>query len=173
MNLTKINKNLVMVGMMGAGKSHLGNNLAKKIRYNFYDTDFLIEKQTNLKIPKIFENFGEKYFRELEQEITLDILKKKNSVISLGGGGYLNNTIRKILKKYSFTVWLRWDSKTLINRIKRNKNRPIIINMNSNEIKKLIKERYKIYSQADMEINCEGRTKTNIVNEIVKIYENL
>ena len=77
MNFNKINKNLVLVGMMGSGKTHLGMNLAKKLGYNFYDTDVLVEKYTKLKISKIFENFGEKYFRDIEEKITLDILKKK------------------------------------------------------------------------------------------------
>ncbi|OUX46655.1 MAG: shikimate kinase [Candidatus Pelagibacter sp. TMED275] len=173
MNFNKINKNLVLVGMMGSGKTHLGMNLAKKLGYNFYDTDVLVEKYTKLKISKIFENFGEKYFRDIEEKITLDILKKKNSVISLGGGGYLNSTIRKITKKNCFSVWLKWDSKTLIERVKRNKNRPVIIKMNSFEIKKLIEQRSKIYSQTDVKIYCEGKIKKNIINKIIKLYEKI
>tara|TARA_A100000164_G_C21936953_1_gene788544 strand:+ start:2424 stop:2945 length:522 start_codon:yes stop_codon:yes gene_type:complete len=170
MNLVKTKKNLVLVGMMGSGKTHLGANLAKKLGYNFYDTDILIENKTKLKISKIFEDFGEKYFRDLEEAITLDILKKKNSVISLGGGGYLNNVIRKITKASCLTVWLQWNSKTLVNRLKRNKNRPIIKNMSTIEIKKLIEKRSKVYSQADIEISCEGKLKKNIINNIIKFY---
>ena len=77
MNLIKSKKNLVLIGMMGSGKTHLGANLAKKLEYKFYDTDHLIENQTNLNISKIFNDFGEKYFRDLEEKITLDVLKKK------------------------------------------------------------------------------------------------
>ena len=77
MNLIKSKKNLVLIGMMGSGKTHLGANLAKKLNYEFYDTDHLIENHTNLKISKIFNDFGEKYFRDIEQKITLDILKKE------------------------------------------------------------------------------------------------
>ena len=138
MNLIKSKKNLVLIGMMGSGKTHLGANLAKKLNYEFYDTDHLIENHTNLKISKIFNDFGEKYFRDIEQKITLDILKKRNSVISLGGGGFLNHTIRKFTRTSCVTVWLKWNSSTLIDRVKRNKNRPIISNMNDLEIKKLI-----------------------------------
>ncbi len=77
MNLTKPNKNLVLVGMMGSGKTKLGRYLAKKLKYQFYDTDEEIEKKLNLQIFEIFENFGEKYFRELEEVITMNFLKKK------------------------------------------------------------------------------------------------
>ncbi len=173
MNLIKSKKNLVLIGMMGSGKTHLGANLAKKLEYKFYDTDHLIENQTNLKISKIFSDFGEKYFRDLEEKITLDVLRKKNSVISLGGGGYLNHEIRKFIKLSCFTVWLKWDSKTLIDRVKRNKNRPIICNMKNLEIKKLIERRAKIYAQSNIKINCEGKSKKNIINRIIELYEKL
>ena len=173
MNLIKSKKNLVLIGMMGSGKTHLGANLAKKLEYKFYDTDHLIENQTNLNISKIFNDFGEKYFRDLEEKITLDVLKKKNSVISLGGGGYLSHEIRKFTKLSCFTVWLKWNSKTLIDRVKRNKNRPIISNMNNLEIKKLIEKRAKIYSQSNIKINCEKKEKKKIINKIINLYEKL
>ena len=159
--------------MMGSGKTHLGKNLAKKLGYNFYDTDHLIEECTKLKISKIFEDFGERYFRDIEENITLNIFKKKNSVISLGGGGYLNHTIRKAAKASCITVWLKWNSKTLLERVRRNKNRPIINNMSTLEIKKLIEKRSRIYSKSDIKINCEGKIKKDIINKIIKFYEKI
>ena len=104
-----------------------------------------------------FFDFGEKYFRDIEQKITLDILKKRNSVISLGGGGFLNHTIRKFTRTSCITVWLKWNSSTLIERVKRNKKRPIISNMDNLEIKKLMEKRSKIYSKSDIKINCEKK----------------
>ena len=91
----KSNKNLVLLGMMGSGKSSIGLIVSKKLNIEFIDVDDEIEKKLNMKISKIFENKGEKYFRKIEEEITLKILKNKKTVISLGGGAFLNNKIQK------------------------------------------------------------------------------
>ena len=89
-------KNLTLTGMMGVGKSTVGKNLANKLNYNFVDIDKLIEEKEGSSINLIFLNKGENYFRKIEIDITLNELKKKNSVISLGGGSFLSNTIRKV-----------------------------------------------------------------------------
>ena len=92
-----------------------------------------------MKISKIFEDKGEKFFREFEEKITLRILKKKNSVISLGGGAFLNNTIREKIIKSHKSIWLKWDEKTLIDRIKNSSKRPIAFKANNNDLCNLIK----------------------------------
>ena len=92
---SKLNKNLTLTGMMGVGKSTIGKNLAKKLKYDFFDIDDLIEMKEGTSINLIFKNKSESYFRKLENEITLEVLKKKNSVISLGGGAFLNKNIKK------------------------------------------------------------------------------
>ena len=97
-----LNKNIVLLGMMGSGKSTIGFLLSKKINCSFLDVDKFIEKETNLKIHDIFQKKGENYFRDIEEKITLKLLKNKGKVISLGGGGFLNKNIRKeILKNQS------------------------------------------------------------------------
>ena len=90
-----MSKNLILTGMMGVGKSTVGKNLAKKLSYNFIDIDRKIEFEENLSINSIFKNKGEPYFRKIEKIITLRELKNSSSVISLGGGAFLNNAIRK------------------------------------------------------------------------------
>ena len=92
-------KNLTLTGMMGVGKSTIGKILAKKLNYNFVDVDKLIEAKEGISINSIFKNKSENYFRKIENDITLLELKKNNSVISLGGGAFLNNSIRKSAKK--------------------------------------------------------------------------
>ena len=99
--------NITLCGMMGAGKSVIGKMLARKINFVFLDIDTLIEKQAKKSINTIFEENGEKYFRDLEKEIIIDVITKKNSVISLGGGALSNLNIRNNLKKYSFNIYLK------------------------------------------------------------------
>ena len=92
--------------MMGVGKSTVGKELARKLSYGFTDIDKLIEKAEGTSINVIFKNKSENYFRKLENDITLDQLRKKDMVISLGGGAFLNKSIRDIVKKTSISFWL-------------------------------------------------------------------
>ena len=167
----KLKKNLVLLGMMGSGKSTIGYLLSKNLNLEFYDIDSVIEKQDGRKIAEIFNTEGEDFFRKLEEKVSIKILKLKNKVISLGGGAFLNENIRKEVLSNNVSFWLNWKDNTLINRIKRNNKRPIINNYNENEIKKLISKRLKIYSMADFKINCEKFTKNEITRKILDIYE--
>ena len=89
------NKNLIFLGMMGSGKSSIGSLVSKKLNLPFIDIDNLIEESLRMSITEIFENKGEDYFRKLEEKITLKSLKNKKNVIALGGGGFINDNIRK------------------------------------------------------------------------------
>ena len=157
--------------MMGSGKSSIGLIVSKKLNIEFIDVDQEIEKKLNMKISKVFENKGEKYFREIEEEMTLKILKNKKTVISLGGGGFLNNKIEKEILDKHISFWLNWDSKTLVNRIKKSKKRPVAFKSSKNELLQLIKGRNLIYSNALYKIDCENLSKNEIVNNILKVYE--
>ena len=157
--------------MMGSGKSTIGYLLSKNLNLEFCDIDSIIEKQDGRKIAEIFNTEGEDFFRKLEEKVSIKILKLKNKVISLGGGAFLNENIRKEVLSNNVSFWLNWKDNTLINRIKRNNKRPIINNSNENEIKKLISKRLKIYSMADFKINCEKFTKNEITRKILDIYE--
>ena len=167
----KSKKNLVFLGMMGSGKSSIGLILSKKLNIDFFDVDHEIEKKIGMKISEIFENKGEKYFREIEEFTTLKLLKKSKTVISLGGGAFLNNKIKKEVLYNHTSFWLNWDIKTLVNRIKDSKKRPIALKASGNELTQLIKKRSTIYSKAMYKIECENLTKNEIVENIIKIYE--
>tara|TARA_Y100000591_G_scaffold234584_1_gene205379 strand:+ start:241 stop:753 length:513 start_codon:yes stop_codon:yes gene_type:complete len=164
-------ENIVFLGMMGSGKSSIGSLVSKKLNIDFIDIDNEIEKQTGTSISKIFENKGEKYFREIEEIVTLKILKKNNTVISLGGGAFINNKIKREILDNHISFWLNWDIKTLVDRIKDSKKRPIAHKSSKNEIIELIKKRSIIYSKAKYKINCENLTKNDIVKKIIDIYE--
>jgi len=141
---SKFNKNLTLTGMMGVGKSTIGKNLAKKLNYNFIDIDKLIETKEKTSINLIFKNKSEDYFRKIESEITLQELKKNNSVISLGGGAFLNKLIRSNAKKSSVTFWLDVNLDELVKRLKKTQKRPLLYKKKiSDTIKKMYLERKK------------------------------
>ena len=144
----KSNENIVFLGMMGSGKTSIGLLISKRLNLNFFDTDQNIEKETGMKISRIFETKGEKFFRNCEEKITLKILKKSNAVISLGGGAFINKKIQKEILTNHMSIWLRWDSETLIKRINKSYKRPIAINSSKEELNDLIKKRSNIYSKA-------------------------
>ena len=157
--------------MMGSGKSTIGSLISKKLNLEFVDIDKSIEKHEGMKIVKIFKNKGEKYFRELEKKLTIQILNKRKCVISVGGGAFINDEIRKKILNNHFSVWLNWSSSTIINRIKRNNKRPIANRLDNNEIENLIKYRSSKYSLANFKLECENLTKYEIVTKVIKIYE--
>ena len=165
------NKNLVFLGMMGSGKSSIGKLVSKKLSLPFIDIDNLIVKATGMNISELFEKKGENYFRNLEEKITIKSLKKINNIVSLGGGGFINNKIRREVITNHYSFWLNWDESILLNRIKNNKKRPLAFISTDQEIRKMIRKRSKIYSNAQFKINCNKLTKTEIVKKIIKIYE--
>jgi len=167
-----LGKNLTLTGMMGVGKSTIGKILAKKLNYNFVDVDKLIESKENLSINLIFKHKGENYFRKIEYKVILSELKNNNSVISLGGGAFLNTTIRKNAKKLSTSFWLDVPVDELIKRLKKNKKRPLLLNKNLSEtVKKIYFDRRKIYNEADYRIKCNSLRSGEIVNKILNLYE--
>tara|TARA_E500000178_G_scaffold79548_1_gene77834 strand:+ start:201 stop:689 length:489 start_codon:yes stop_codon:yes gene_type:complete len=158
--------------MMGAGKSTIGKIIAKKLRYEFIDVDKIIEQKEGTSINLIFKNKGEEHFRKIEYEQTLSELKKDNSVISLGGGAFLNNTIRKSVKKLSISFWLDVSVDELIKRLKKNKRRPMLFRQNTSDlVKKIYFDRKKTYNEADFRIKCKSLKSEEIVNKILEFYE--
>ena len=159
------------MGMMGSGKSSIGNLVSKKLNLPFIDIDNLIIENTGMSISEIFEKKGEEYFRKLEEKITLKCLKKIKNVVSLGGGGFINPKIRKEIVANHFSFWLNWNESTLVRRIKDSKKRPLVFKSTDQEIRTIIRSRSKIYSNAQFKINCNKLTKNEIVKKIIKIYE--
>ncbi|MBD1157768.1 shikimate kinase [Pelagibacterales bacterium SAG-MED17] len=168
----KSDKNIVLIGMMGSGKSSIGKILSKKLKLTFVDIDQKIEEFEGLQILEIFKKKGENYFRKIEEKISLKFLSSENSVISLGGGGFINVSIRKMCEKNCLSIWLDWKNETIINRIYKSKKRPLAMKLTKGQINDLIKERSKFYSLADQRINCDKLDKVEIINKILDIHEN-
>ena len=167
----KSKENIVFLGMMGSGKTSIGSLVAKKLKLKFVDIDNEIEKNLNIKIKKIFEVKGEDYFRKIEEQTTLKNLKLNTSVISLGGGAFVNSNIRKEVLKNHLSFWLNWDTKILLNRIKYSVKRPLAFNSSDGDLIDLIKKRSSYYSKALFEIKCDNLTKNEIVDKVIEIYE--
>ena len=160
--------------MMGVGKSTIGKLSSKKFNIQFEDIDEIIERKLSLSIKEIFETKGEKFFREIEEKVSIELLEKERIIIALGGGAFLNNLIRKNLKKFSISIWLNLSPKYIFQRIKKNKRRPLLNNAKSEkDVEEIYKKRKAIYSLADFRINCDLKAKYAIVKEITKIYEDI
>ena len=158
--------------MMGSGKTSIGKILSKKLKLTFVDIDQKIEESEGLKVSEIFKKYGEKYFRKIEEKISLKFLSLENFIISLGGGGFINASIRKMCVKNSISFWLDWKNETIINRIYKSKKRPLAMSLTKGQINNLIKERSKFYSLSDHKINCDKLDKVDIINKILDIHEN-
>ena len=165
------NKNLVFIGMMGSGKTTLGKIVSKKLSKKFIDIDQEIEINENMNISELFIKKGEAFFRRLEEKISLQNLKKTNSVISLGGGAFINKKIQSEVLKNHISIWLRWENKNLINRIKNSQKRPIAIQLNESDLNKLINKRSKIYAKANYQIKCDKLSKLEITKKIIELNE--
>jgi len=166
-------KNLVLIGMMGSGKSTIGSVLAQKLKYEFIDIDNKIEEIEKLTISEIFEQKGEDYFRKIEEKISNTLIVGNKKVVSLGGGGFINKNIQKNILTNNISFWLNWKNSTIINRIKNNKKRPLVTSLDEKELKKLIKLRNQVYVRANYKVDCENLTKNEVIEKIKEIYEKL
>ena len=167
-DLSKINrKNICIMGLMGSGKSVIGKDLSKYLNFKFYDTDKEIELKTKKSINEIFKEYGELYFRELEERICIKLLNKNNCVISLGGGSITNKQVRKSIKQNSYSIYLQVKLSNLVNRLKSSKKRPLL-NKDENKIEilnKLYEDRQKFYERADFIVNNDT-DKVHVLDKI-------
>ena len=167
-------KSLVLTGMMGVGKSTIGKLLSEKLKMKFIDTDELIEKEEKMSIKKIFNLKGEAYFRTLEKKISLANLESKNTIISLGGGTFIDQNIREKVLKSCISFWLDVDLNILISRIKDSSKRPLLEKNNLKiSMEQIYKKRKSSYNLANYRINCNNFNKKIIVKEILGIYINV
>lgn len=138
-------KRIALIGMMGSGKSEVGKTIANWLGWDFFDTDELIEKRLGMSIKKIFEKFGENYFRKVESEILIEVLKNENCIISTGGGMILSEENRKMLLERAKTYFLDTSLKTLRNRIDAS-NRPLLLGKDlSKRLQEIWQQREKFY----------------------------
>jgi len=168
-----LKKNLTLTGMMGVGKSTVGKSLSNRLSLQFIDVDKIIEKKLNMKIQNIFKKKGEIFFRELEEKITLQEIKKEGIVISLGGGAFINPKIRKEILATSKSFWLDMNISLIEKRLVNLKKRPLLDPANlKNDLKEIYNERKKIYALANYRIDRDKLNINLITNKIISLYDN-
>jgi shikimate kinase len=168
-NLVSLNKPIVLVGMMGAGKSTVGTRLAKKLRVSFYDTDNLVQEMAGCSIDDIFKYAGEDFFRDKERQVIEQLLNLNNCVISTGGSAFIDPTNRKLIKEKALSIWLRADYDTILERVSRRNTRPTLKTGNKADlVDKMIKDCYLIYEEADMCVNSGDGPHMIIVDDIIQ-----
>ena len=166
-------KNLTLTGMMGVGKSTIGQAISKQLLMEFVDIDKIIEKKVKLTIPRIFEQKGEFFFRKLEEKVTLKEIKKNNIIVSLGGGAFMNKKIREYVLSNTKSFWLNINVDLLAKRLGNSKKRPLLKNKDiKSTLEKIYNERRNTYALANYKIDCNNLNRDLIVSKIVKIYEN-
>lgn len=168
------NKNIVLIGMPGAGKSHIGTRLARLlVHFAFIDIDEEIEADAGMKISEIFKEYGEEYFRKLESKIINETSKIRNLIISVGGGAFKNPSNISALKKNSLVFYLKASPEEIFNRIKDETHRPLFEkDLSVKSIENLLKEREKNYLEADFVIDTDNKQAYTILNDILSEYEN-
>lgn len=164
-----LSKPVVLVGLMGAGKSTIGRRLASAISLNFVDADQEIVEAAGCSISDIFEIYGEEIFRDVEQRVMLRLVSGEPCVIATGGGAFIQPEIRKAVKEKAVSVWLKAELDVLVERVSRRDTRPMLKTGNKNDImSKLMEDRYPIYGEADITIDSNAGVHDSVVESIVK-----
>lgn len=163
--------NIVLCGMMGAGKTTVGLSLAARLAWNWLDTDAQIQEKYG-KISDIFATLGEKRFREMETEVVRGLSDTENSVVSVGGGLVLKEENVRLLKQNGTIVYLRAEKETLVTRLRTDTNRPLLKNGEENieeKIERLLLQRAPAYARvADLIVDVDGKTPQEIADEIAR-----
>lgn len=168
------NKNIVLVGMMGAGKTYIGGKLDKLLTHFAYvDIDAEIESRTGMSICEIFEQKGEAYFRKLEKEVIKEYSGLNDQIISIGGGAFENPDNIKSLKKNGLTFYLKAPARTLFERIENDSTRPLMNqDFSLKTVEDILRKRDKNYFKADFVIDTYQKQAYTILNDIISEYEN-
>jgi shikimate kinase len=161
-------RSIVLIGMMGAGKSSIGRRLATRLALPFIDADCEIEQAAGMTISDIFESKGEAYFRAGEARVIARLLEGGPQVLATGGGAFMNNETRALIRARGISIWLKADPELLLRRIKRRNDRPLLRTTDpESRLKQLVEERYPVYAEADLTVHSREIPHDGIVEEMV------
>jgi shikimate kinase len=161
-------RSIVLIGMMGAGKSSVGKRLALRLGLPFVDADQAIEEAANQTIPEIFATHGESYFRDGERRVIARLLREGPRVIATGGGAYINRETRDQIVAHGLSIWLKAEPEVLFERVKRRSNRPLLQTADpEGTLRRLVAERYPVYATADLTIHSRDVPHEVVVGDVL------
>lgn len=164
----RLQRSVVLVGLMGAGKTTIGKRLASVLDMPFIDSDNEIVEAAGCSISDIFEIYGEQVFRDLEQRVMLRLLAAAPSIIATGGGAYINPAIRQAVGEQAISVWLKAELDVLLDRVSRKDTRPLLKTGDKREILgRLMQERYPVYEQANIVIDSNAGHHETVVEHVI------
>lgn len=167
-----LDRTIVLVGLMGAGKTTIGRRLSKRLGVTFVDADEEVERAAGRSISDIFESYGEKAFRDVERRVIERLLNEPPHVLATGGGAFMDPETRKQIKDRGISVWLYADVTTLAERVKRKDTRPLLRNGDPAQIlRDLAKQRYPVYALADIRVESGGGPHDLVVTAILDSLE--
>jgi shikimate kinase len=162
-------RSIVLVGLMGAGKSTIGRRLAQKLGLEFTDADAEIERAAGKTVPDIFRDHGEAYFRDGERKVIARLLESGPKVLATGGGAFMNEETRHNIARRGISVWLKADVDLLMMRVRRRDNRPLLKAEDPEEImRQLIAQRYPVYGHADVTVESRDVPHNSIVSDVIR-----
>ncbi|MFC6488743.1 shikimate kinase [Nitratireductor sp. GCM10026969] len=161
-------RSIVFVGLMGAGKTVIGRKVAGRLGLPFIDSDHEIENISRMSIPDLFANYGEAEFRALERRVIDRLLAEGPQVLSTGGGAFMNGLTRAAIAQHGVSVWLKADLDTLMHRVAKRQNRPLLKADDPRAIMRhLMEERYPVYEEADVIVQTRDELKEVIAAEVI------
>jgi len=167
-----VTRNIYLIGLMGAGKTTVGQLLARRLGREFLDTDELVEARAGRSIARIFTGEGEARFRELEQQVIKEVAQKDDQVIALGGGAPLREENWRAIDSTGIVIYLRADAETLFSRLRDERSRPLLAGLEGEErleeIKRLLKLREPYYRRAGLIVECGDHPPEELVEEILR-----
>lgn len=167
-------RNLVLVGLMGAGKSAIGKLVASELGIPFIDSDHEIERVSRMTIPELFEKYGEPEFRKLENRVIKRLLRTGPRVLSTGGGAFMNGDTRASIKAAGVSLWLDADLETLWERVIKRDNRPLLKTENPKKtLEGLMIARYPTYALADLTVKSRDVKKDMVATEVIAAVASL
>ncbi|WP_371134557.1 shikimate kinase [Phreatobacter sp.] len=162
-------RSIVLVGLMGAGKSSIGRRLAHRLGLPFVDADTEIEKAADLTIPEIFDKHGEAYFRSGEVRVVARILDTGPQVLATGGGAYMNPDTRDRIRERGISIWLKAELDVLMKRVKRRGDRPLLKADDPQAVlKRLMDERYPVYAEAALTVVSREATHEDVADDVIR-----
>ncbi|KQZ28946.1 shikimate kinase [Mesorhizobium sp. Root552] len=165
-------RSIVLVGLMGAGKTAIGRKIATALGLAFIDSDQEIEDVSRMSIPELFELYGEPEFRALEQRVIARVLEGGPQILSTGGGAYMNAHTREAIASNAVSVWLKADLDLLMERVSKKQNRPLLKNDNPRAVlERLMNERYPVYALADLTVVTRDERKEVIAAEVIEALD--